>query len=236
MTPAMSETGKQGMINFHGRRHGRPLRDSRQNALDTILPRIKLTVSEAKIDPKGIFDGEMEAIYLEIGFGNGDSLADWHRAHPKTGFIGCEPFMNGVAALCKNIEQDNLSNIRIVPDMAQPLLNALPGSCLDKIYLLNPDPWPKKRHHKRRFINQQSLTQLASLLKPGGTLTMTSDDAGIAQWMFEQAMEHPAFAWLGRTEEDRYTAPPEWLETRYEKKGKAVGRRQQYLVFSRSPR
>lgn len=230
-TSAPQDAQPQGYVNFYGRRYARPLRGARQNALETVLPQIKVDIT-APLDPLSLFSFAPEAMVLEIGFGNGDSLARWHKDQPDTAFIGCEPFMNGVSALCRSIEGDDLSNIRVHPDMAEALLDVLTPRSLDRIYLLNPDPWHKKRHHKRRFIQQERLTRFAALLKPGGLLLMTSDDENIAQWMYEQAMEHPSFDWQGRTEEDRFTAPDGWRTTRYEQKGAKAGRRQQYLAFT----
>lgn len=227
----MQNNEKPAFVNFYGRRHGRPLRDARQEALDEVLAQVTIPIT-SPLDPLALFPFAPRAVVLEIGFGNGDALARWHREEPETAFMGCEPFMNGVAALCKSIHGDALDNIRILPDMAEPLLDALVPHSLDRIYLLNPDPWPKKRHHKRRFIQQARLDRLSALLKTGGTLLMTSDDPDIAQWMFEQAMEHPAYTWQGTHENDRYTAPEGWLTTRYEQKGAAAGRRQQYLLFT----
>ncbi len=169
-----------------------------------------------------------QEIWLEIGFGNGDSLAAWHKQYPDIGFIGCEPFVNGVSNLCKLIADDDLTNIRIWPEMAQPLIDALSDASIDRIYLLNPDPWPKKRHVKRRFIQQEMLSQLARILKPGGMLVMTTDHAVLAEWMLEQVIQHSAF------EGQASTTPPEgWLTTRYEGKGQVAGREQVYMKFKK---
>lgn len=212
---------------FHGRRKARPIRAGRQDAMDAVLPKIQITHDQLD---SGLRRGDesvsgFRETWLEIGFGNGDALAAWHRAHPDIGFIGCEPFINGVSNLCKLVAEDDLSNLRIWNDVAQPLIDALPDVSIDRIYLLNPDPWPKKRHAKRRFIQQESLSALARILKPGGVLTMTTDHAALAEWMGAHADAHPAFQGSAS-----HTPPEGWLPTRYEGKGRDAGRRQVYLT------
>ncbi len=210
---------------FFGRRKARPIRAVRQDAMDVVLPKIKIT------DPgDGLkFSFTPREIWFEIGFGNGDSLAAWHRENPDVGFVGCEPFINGFSNLCKLIADDDLSNIRIWNEIAQPLIDAFPDQSIARVYLLNPDPWHKKRHAKRRFIQQDMLTQLSRILKPGGMLLMTTDHADLGEWMLEQATMHPDFTGTAST-----TAPDGWLTTRYEGKGAKAGRTQKYLVFTKT--
>jgi len=216
---------------FYGRRKARPLRAARQDAYDTVLPQIQITDVPRALEFAG---GTPKALWVEVGFGNGDSLAAWHREHPDVCFIGCEPFINGVSNFCKLVVNDDLSNIKIWTDMAQPLLEALPDASTERLYLLNSDPWPKKRHHRRRFIQQESLTNIARILKPGGLLVMTTDHASLADWMLEQTLRHPAFTWTAQTQADWETPPEGWLTTRYEGKGAVAGRRQVYLVFRKT--
>lgn len=175
-----------------------------------------------------------KAIWLEIGFGNGDSLAHWHREHPDIGFIGCEPFINGVSHFCKLVADDNLKNLRIWHDIAQPLLAALPDESLDKIYILNSDPWPKKRHHRRRVIQQDTLDALWRVMKPKAELVLTTDHAPLADWMLEQTLTHGGFEWQAKCMADWQTPPNGWLKTRYEGKGAVAGRTQAYLIFKKS--
>lgn len=214
---------------FYGRRKARPIRAARQDAMDIVLPKSKIENLKTALD----FPFKPDEVWLEIGFGNGDSLAAWHRAHPTVGFIGCEPFVNGVSNLCKLVAEDDLSNLKIWNDIAQPLIEALPDASLDRIYLLNSDPWPKKRHAKRRFIQQEMLTKLARILKPGGQLVMTTDHAPLAEWLWEQATMHPAFKTTAKSLDDCRNAPEGWLTTRYEGKGARAGRSQVYLAFTR---
>lgn len=195
--------------------------------MDVVLPKCKI------VDPKEAlnFPFKPKEIWFEIGFGNGDSLAAWHRENPDVGFIGCEPFENGVSNLCKLIAEDDLMNIRIWTEIAQPLIDAFADASLARVYLLNPDPWHKKRHAKRRFIQQEMLTKLSRILKPGGLLLMTTDHADLGEWMLEQANLHPDFQGTAST-----TPPAGWLTTRYEGKGAKAGRTQVYLSFQKSPK
>lgn len=197
--------------------------------MDAVLPKCQIADVKTALD----FPFKPDEVWLEIGFGNGDSLAAWHRAYPHIGFIGCEPFINGVSNLCKLVAEDDLSNLKIWHEIAQPLIEALPDACLSRIYLLNSDPWPKKRHAKRRFIQQEMLSKLARILKPGGQLIMTTDHAPLAEWMWDEAVKHPSFKTDAKSL-DECAAPPEgWLTTRYESKGRDAGRVQRYLAFSK---
>ncbi len=214
---------------FYGRRKARPLRACRQDALDSVLPTLRVSDPSKAAD----FGRKYRETWLEIGFGNGDSLAAWHRVHPDIAFSGCEPFINGVSNLCKLVADDDNANLHVWPDVAQPLWDGLPDACVDRIYILNSDPWPKKRHHRRRVVQQESLTALARILKPDGLLVMTTDHASLAEWILQQTLRHPAFEWTARGKADWETPPEGWLTTRYEGKGAVAGRQQVYLTFRR---
>lgn len=214
-------------IQFYGRRKARPLRDKRQAAYDAVLPQVRINAPEDALK----FDFDPREVWLEIGFGNGDSLAQWHRAYPDIGFVGCEPFINGVSNFCKLVVDDDLSNLKIWPDAMQGLLPALPDASFDRLYLLNSDPWPKKRHHRRRVVQVETLKLFSRLLKPGGLFVMTTDHDTLAQWMLEHALNEPSLEWTAQSKADWETPPEGWLETRYEGKGKEAGRVQRYLVF-----
>lgn len=211
-------------LKFFGRRKGRPLRARRARLLEELLPKL-----EARISSPLLFDASPTAVWLEIGFGGGEHLAEQAARHPDFGFIGCEPFINGVASLLSHIEERNLANVRILPDDARPLLEALPDVCLDRCYVLFADPWPKKRHQERRFIGPETLPRLARVLKPGGELRLATDVPLLAAWMRERTNEHPAFECLY----DKTEPPADWVQTRYEQKAKAAGRGADYMIYKR---
>ncbi len=219
-----------------GRRQGRPLKAERQNALERLLPVLgipeELIRQDSSLDPAQLLP-EYQSFHLEIGFGNGEHLAGLAQKRKTDGFIGAEPFINGMSAFLKSIENMQNQNVRVWMDDAIRLVQSLEPSCLETIYILNPDPWPKKRHHKRRIVRPDTLDEYARVLKPGGMLVMATDVDELAGWMCEQTAQRPEFEWKAETASDWRCAPPDWIETRYEKKGRESGRRQSYLVFER---
>lgn len=228
----MTEKPRSDQERFYGRRKGRPLNKSRQEAL-SLLDDIGLgshLLSDGEVDPASVFSADVEKVVLEIGFGNGDFLAATHHTRPETGFIGAEPYINGVAALLKEIADHDTGNIRIWPDDVRPLLQAIKPGSIDRVYVLNPDPWPKKRHHKRRIINPDNLDMLARIMKPGAALFMTTDIDNLAEWMTMQIVNHPDFRWDIKALSDSTTPPDGWQPTRYEIKGQKAGRNQYYLT------
>jgi len=212
-----------------GRRKGRPLRARVSGLMDTLLPEltVPVPVDGARTDPWSLFGNRPEALALEVGFGGGEHLAAQAASFTTTGFIGCEPFVNGVAKLLTAIEAQGLKNVRIYPDDARDLLDALPDACLDAAFVLFPDPWPKKRHAGRRFIGQENLDRFARVLRAGGSLRLATDVPALAEWMRGQARAHPSFASV----HDGANAPAGWISTRYEQKGRAAGRAPVYLVY-----
>src|SRR5215475_6003758 len=193
----MEETRRRTL---HGRRRGKKLRVGQQSLLDTLLPRLALAVPEApaKIDLATAFGGRLPAdgVWLEVGFGAGEHLVWQAEQHPAVGLIGCEPYLNGVAKCLAHIERTGVGNIRLFTDDARLLMAALPDRSLSRVFVLFPDPWPKTRHHKRRFVQRANLDVLARLMKPGAELRLATDDPGYLPWMVEQACRHPAFEWL----------------------------------------
>jgi tRNA (guanine-N7-)-methyltransferase len=171
---------------------------------------------------------------LEIGFGNGEHLIALMDQYSDAFYIGAEPFLNGIAAFLNDMGDRPKNNIRVFPDDAMLLVNVLADESIDKIYALNPDPWPKKRHHKRRLINRENLDQFARVLKPGGSLIMATDVDDLAEWMVTQSANHKAFEWTAENSKDWQTPPAEWTETRYAFKGKKAGRRQSFLIFKKT--
>ena len=220
-----------------GRRRGRRLSENKKRLLATVLPRFALPLpppASVLPEPRTVFDGAVRDIWLEIGFGAGEHLAGQALKHPDVGFIGCEPYVNGVAALIACIESLDLGNIRIFGDDARLLLPHLPDACLGRIFLLFADPWPKLRHVDRRFIARPALDELARILRPGGTFLFASDHPGYVRWTLWQVAHHPAFAWPAQGPQDWRQPPAGWIETRYEAKAKAAGAVCTYLEFVRT--
>lgn len=215
-----------------GRRQSRPLKDSQHQALAKLWPEVSLELPEhAMINPHDLFAPSLTEVWVEIGFGGGEHLAAQAALHPEIGFVGCEPFVNGVASLIMKIQYQALKNIRIVKDDARLLLARLPDKSVNCFFVLFPDPWPKKRHNKRRIIQNTSVDLFARILKPGGLLKMATDDAPYAEWMQDIMLQHPEFELVldGRT--SVYERPVNWPPTRYEQKGIAQGRDPVYLVY-----
>jgi len=207
---------------LYGRRRGKKLRDGQQSLLDTLLPRLTLAVppEPAKIDLAQAFGGTLplDGVWLEVGFGAGEHLVWQAKEHPRVGLIGCEPYINGVAKCLAHIEREGLENIRLFTDDARLVMNALPDQSLSRAFVLFPDPWPKSRHHKRRFVQRDNLDLLARLLKPGAELRLATDDPSYLPWMVEHACTHPAFEWLAERPADWRGRPADWPPTRYETK------------------
>jgi tRNA (guanine-N7-)-methyltransferase len=192
-----------------------------------------LRVPAGPLDPAELFP-RASGLALEVGFGGGEHLAAQARAHPATGFIGCEPFDNGVAKLLTRIKADGLANVRVHPDDARDVLARLPDSSVDRVFVLFPDPWPKLRHHKRRFIQVATLDELARVLKAGGELRLATDHMDYAQWALMHLMRDRRFTWAARRAADWRVRPEGWVETRYEQKALKAGRNCVYLRFFRA--
>ncbi len=246
LTPESGPDG-QGRI-LYGRRRGRRLRPRRQALVSDLLPRLALSLpadGAADFDPLTVFTAPVPGlpdpphpheVRIEVGFGAGEHLAAQARNHPEIGFIGCEPYINGVAALLGEIERLGLGNIRIFMDDARKLIDALAGNSIARVDLLFPDPWPKKRHHKRRFICPETLDQLARIIRDGGELRFASDDCGLVRWTLEAVLDHGDFIWLANRPCDWRRRPADSIATRYEAKANEAGRTCVFLRFARLPR
>ena len=199
-----------------------------------MLPEIAFTVTPGQpLDPDALFAMQPRALWLEIGFGGGEHLAALAAMHPEIGFLGVEPFINGVAKLVRAVATGRLSNVRVLIDDARLLLPALPDQCLERAYVLFPDPWPKRRHHKRRLVNRETCGALARLLRPGGLLRLATDHREYAQWMLAAALAEPHLAWTARCARDWREPPKGWVPTRYEAKARAAARPPVFLEFQR---
>ena len=250
---------------FYGRRMGRKLNKARQELLSDFFPKIQIQdnqiTKKGDLCPSSLFDFKLEKIVLEIGFGNGEHLAEMMRREPETGFIGAEPFVNGMTSFLKEIstppssfgltegfqknqrdpaiksQDDALSaghNVRVHMDDAIPLVKSLKPHSIDEIYVLNPDPWHKVRHHQRRIINQDNLDLFSNILKPNGRLIMSTDVRDLIEWMVTEATLHSDFQWAAESHKDWQTPPENWIPTRYETKGAKGADKMNYLFFEKT--
>jgi len=222
-------------IHSFGRRRGRKLKPGRQALLDELLPRLRidLPVGGALLDPATLFAPGARAVWLEIGFGAGEHLAAQAIRHPEIGFIGCEPYVNGVVALLARVREAGLTNVRILPGDARPLLERLAPASIARGFVLFPDPWPKRRHRKRRLLRGAFLDLAGRALAPGAELRLASDDPDYVAEMLERLPGHPAFRWTATRPADWRIRPPDQAETGYEAWAIAEGRQPAYLTFRR---
>ena len=219
---------------LYGRRRGHKLKTHQAKLMADMLPALRIMPHCAA--PLAAFENvspRPEKLELEIGFGGGEHLLARARAAPHIGFIGCEAFVNGVGKLLSAVAQARVQNIRIHDGDARDLLDALPDACLDKVWLLYPDPWPKARHAKRRFMCGETLDALFRVLKTGGGLTLASDAGAYIDWSLRAAKAHGGFDWTAAQADDWRAPPAGWAGTRYEAKALAAGRTPSYLHFVR---
>jgi tRNA (guanine-N7-)-methyltransferase len=220
---------------FYGRRHGRRLRVGRERLLKELLPKLEIVPGNDLINPSTLFTAVREC-WLEIGFGNGEHMVAQADANPNVGFIGCEPFINGVARLLTDVKDLGLQNIRVHVDDARPLLDRVVDASIARAFVLFPDPWPKTRHANRRFISPENLTTLARILRDGGELRIASDEMGYIRWALHHVRAHGDFEWIAVSARDWRERPSDWSPTRYEGKALAAGRQCVYLRFQRNKR
>ena len=217
--------------NLYGRSRGKPLRARQERLLAEALPRIEIA-PEALIQGRP-FAFEPREIWLEIGFGSGDHLIDQAKAHPDVGFIGCEPFLNGVATALAGVEREGLANVRLRRGDAEALLEAAPEACFARVFLLYPDPWPKRRHHKRRLVSAAMVRTLARTMRPGGELRFATDVDDYSGGTLRRFLASDDFHWRAARADDWRTPWPDWRPTRYEAKARREQRRSVYLTFVR---
>lgn len=218
---------------FFGRRKGHPLRAHQAGLFDALLPRL-IVRPEALHDPAALFPRPMQTLWLEIGFGGGEHLAHRARENRDIGFIGCEPFVNGMAKLLSAIERDGLDNVRLFDSDAAHVIEALPDASVSRVFLLYPDPWPKRRHHKRRFVSDAMLARLARIIAPGGDFWFASDIDHYVGWTLARVLRSPDFIWPATCADDWRVPYEGWPGTRYEAKAQREGRVPSYLRFVRS--
>lgn len=223
--------------NFYGRLKGKGLRESQQAYLDEDLAKLSpgpvdwdVNPERTPLDLAALFPGE--EIWLEVGFGGGEHLVHQAALHPEVGIIGAEPYINGVAMLLGKVRKAGVENLRIHPGDARDLFDVLPDQSVSKVFLLYPDPWPKKRHHRRRFVTPEHLQPLARVMKAGGEFRVATDIPDYVRQTLEQVPRH-GFMWLAERPADWREPWADWISTRYEQKALREGRVPHYLTFRR---
>jgi len=218
-----------------GRRKGPALSAHQSRLLETLLPRL-LIHPEPERDPRGYFRAGLSDVWLEVGFGGGEHLLWQAETNPGIGIIGAEPYVSGVAKLLSKIDAsaEGVPNLRLYMEDAGDIIEGLPASSIGRAFVLFPDPWPKTRHHKRRFIQTAMLDRLARVMKQGAELRFATDDNSYLVWTLERLTAHPGFEWLARSATDWRERPSDWPETRYEAKAKGAGSTCTYLRFVRT--
>lgn len=220
---------------FFGRRKGHKLRRRQAELMDTLLPRLAIDVARpAPAELSALFPLPVSDVALEIGFGGGENLIAQAAARPQAGFIGVEPFVNGMAKALAAIETAGLHNIRLHFDDAVSLLAWLPDASLTRIDLIHPDPWPKRRHWKRRLVQEAIIVQFARVLRPGGEVRFVTDIADYATWTLRLFGQSAAFEWTARRADDWRKAWPDFAGTRYHAKAARERRPSCFLVFRRA--
>lgn len=222
-----------GYLRSFGRRQGKKLSPGRERLMTDLLPRISIELDKPVRDH---FAPDVKALWLEIGFGGGEHLAAQAAHNPDTGIIGCEPFIDGVAKLLAQVNDAELKNVRVYSDDARKIFPNIKDGELDRTFVLFPDPWRKSRHHKRRFIQKNSLDEIARMLKDGGELRVASDHMDYVRWTLAHVMRHPDFEWTANSAEDWRNPPADWIRTRYEEKALAKGDKCVYMCFKRRAR
>jgi tRNA (guanine-N7-)-methyltransferase len=205
-----------GPLRSFGRIKSRPIKPRQAGLLDTLLPRIALDLS-APLDPTRL-KPDAAATWLEIGFGGGEHLAAQAGRHPDVLLLGAEPFLNGAASALRHIDEQALDNVRLHVGDARDLLAVLPDASLARVFIMFPDPWPKARHHKRRLVQPEFVTEIVRVLKPGGRLRFATDWADYANWALERWQASPDLAWSAERADDWRTPPADHVTTRYEEK------------------
>ena len=220
---------------FFGRRKGHRLRAHQADLIEHLLPRLALDIGTPHPpDLAGLFDSRADAVRLEIGFGGGEHLIAEAKAFPDTGFIGCEPYVNGMAKILTRIEANNITNIRLFAGDAAELLAWAPARSLTRIDLIHPDPWPKRRHWKRRFVQDASVAALARALKPDGEFRFVSDISDYCAWTLAHLSHSPDFVWTAERASDWRLPWADYTMTRYGAKAEREGRQAAYLRFRRA--
>ncbi|NEX94255.1 tRNA (guanosine(46)-N7)-methyltransferase TrmB [Caulobacter sp. 17J65-9] len=228
----MSTPPSWGPLRSFGRIKSRTLKPRQAALMETLLPQIAVPdPASGPIDPRALMP-EAKEVWFEVGFGGGEHMAEQAARHADVLIVGCEPFQNGVGSALRHVEERELNNVRLHMGDARDVLAAFPDASLTRVFVLFPDPWPKARHHKRRVIQQETLSELARVLKPGGRFRFVTDWKDYAAWTLERALKEPAFRWPAEKADDWKVAPADHVTTRYQEK--LLGDTQPiYLEFER---
>ncbi len=216
---AKQDVNYNSRLRWFGRKIGPGLRTHQKQRLDSLLPKYQLTLDDIKNkDHKCLQSNEL---WLEIGFGGGEHLYETARRNPKKTFIGCEPYLNGVASLLLKLEEEPLQNVYIFSDDARELLDFLPNNSLSGVFILFADPWPKRKHNRRRFINEENLTVLAEKLQRNALLRFATDHTDYAPWALAHLLQNDNFIWQSERYADWLNEPQDHVKTRYQQKAEA---------------
>jgi tRNA (guanine-N7-)-methyltransferase len=216
---------------LYGRSCGKALRPGQERLLAEALP--SLAITPAALASGRPFEPPQREVWLEIGFGAGEHLIDQAKANPDVGVIGCEPFLNGVVAALAGVKRDGIANVRLRRGDVQGLVEAAPDAYFSRVFLLYPDPWPKRRHHKRRIVGAAVVEALARAMRTGAELRFATDIDDYAGWTLARFLASPHFRWSAACADDWRRPWPEWRPTRYEAKARKEGRGSVYLTFVR---
>ena len=216
---------------LYGRSRGKALRAGQERLIAEALP--LYSISSRALAAGEVFAAPPREIWLEIGFGAGEHLIEQARANPDVGVVGCEPFLNGVAAALAVLERERLVNVRLRRGDAQALVEAAPDGFFSRVFILYPDPWPKRRHHKRRIVVAGMIEALARVMRRGSELRFATDIDDYAGWTLKRFLASPHFRWAANRADDWRLPWPEWRSTRYEAKARKGGRGSVYLTFAR---
>ena len=228
-------TSDRPLLRSFGRRRGRKLSPRQDTLLQELLPQLAFALdTPAPKDATQLFEADVSSVWLEIGFGGAEHLLWQAQANPQIGIIGAEPFEEGVVKALHGVETGALKNVRLHADDVRPLLAWLPAGCLSRAFVLFPDPWPKKRHAKRRLVSESLLSALARVIKPGGQLRLGTDIASYAAEMLLAVRGEGSFSWDAEGPSDWRDRPADWPQTRYEAKARREGRAPTYLLLTRS--
>ncbi len=231
MTAGSERGDPKRLRTLYGRSRGKPLRAGQERLLAEALP--GFTIAPAVLAAGRAFDPPPREVWLEIGFGAGEHLIEQAKANPNVGVIGCEPCLNGVVAALAGVKREQLANVRLRRGDAQGLVEAAPDAYFSRVFLLYPDPWPKRRHHKRRVVGAAMIVALARVMRTGAELRFATDIDDYAGWTLARFLASPHFRWSAARADDWRRPWPEWRSTRYEAKARKEGRGSVYLTFVR---